>query len=53
MTQSQLIRKSFTLTARDVEMIKLIREKCGFVSESEALRAALRFFYEHAACVKT
>jgi hypothetical protein len=48
---TQIIRRSFTLTTKDMEMIKLIREKCGFVSDSEALRAVLRFFYERAPCM--
>jgi len=28
-------------------------EKCGYVSDSEALRSIIRFFYEHAPCLKT
>jgi len=49
---TQIVRKSFTLTQKDLEIIKLAVEKCGFVSESEALRAIIRFFAEHAPCLK-
>jgi len=50
---TQIVRKSFTLTQKDLEIIKLAVEKCGFVSESEALRAIIRYFAEHAPCLKT
>jgi Arc/MetJ-type ribon-helix-helix transcriptional regulator len=48
-----IVRKSFSLTQRDVEIIRQIVDKCGYVSDSEALRAALRYFAEHAPCLKT
>ena len=48
-----LIRKTFTLTEKDVATLKAIVEKCGFVSDSEALRAVLRFYAEHAQCLKS
>ena len=47
-----LIRKTITLTEKDVATLKMIIEKCGFVSESEALRAAIRYFSENAPCLK-
>jgi len=50
---ARVIRKSFTLTDRDIEVIKLTVEKCGFVSDSEALRAIIRFYFEHAPCLKS
>ena len=53
MTKAAVIRKSFTLTERDIEIIKLAIEKCGFVSDSEALRAMIRFFAERAQCLQT
>jgi Arc/MetJ-type ribon-helix-helix transcriptional regulator len=53
MTKAAVIRKSFTLTERDIEVIKAAVEKCGFVSDSEALRAIIRFYLEHAPCLKS
>jgi len=52
MTTQGIIKKTFSLTAKDVEIIETVRERCGYVSDSEALRAILRFFYEHAPCLK-
>jgi hypothetical protein len=52
-TKVAVVRKTFTLTERDVEIIKLAVEKCGYVGDSEALRAIIRFFAEHAPCLKT
>ena len=49
----KIARKSFTLTERDIEVIKAAVEKCGFVSDSEALRAIIRFYFEHAPCLKS
>ena len=48
-----IVRKTFTLTKKDVEIIKLAVEKCGFVSDSEALRAMIRFFAERAQCLQS
>jgi Arc/MetJ-type ribon-helix-helix transcriptional regulator len=50
---TQVIRRSFTLTERDIAMLKAIVEKCGFVSESEALRYIIRYFFENAPCLKS
>jgi Arc/MetJ-type ribon-helix-helix transcriptional regulator len=50
---TQIVRRSFTLTQKDLEIIKLAVEKCGYVSDSEALRAIIRFYAEHAPCLKT
>jgi len=47
-----VVRRTFTLTEKDIEIIKLVVEKCGFVSESEALRSILRFYAEYAPCLK-
>jgi hypothetical protein len=52
MTQT-IVRKTFTLTQRDLEIIKTVTEKCGFVSESEALRHIIRYFFENAPCLKS
>jgi hypothetical protein len=49
---TRLIRRSFTLSEKDVATLKMITERCGFVTESEALRAAIKFYAEHASCVK-
>ena len=48
-----IVRKTFTLTERDVAIIRDVIKKCGYVSDSEALRAILRFYSEHAPCLKT
>jgi len=48
----RVIRKTFTLTEKDIAVIKAAMEKCGYVSDSEALRSIIRFFYEHAPCLK-
>jgi Arc/MetJ-type ribon-helix-helix transcriptional regulator len=53
MTKAAVIRKSFTLTERDIEIIKLAIERCGYVSDSEAIRAVIRYFFEHAPCLKS
>jgi Arc/MetJ-type ribon-helix-helix transcriptional regulator len=50
---TQIIRRSFTLTEKDVEIIKVAVEKCGFMNDSEALRAMIKFYAEHARCFKT
>jgi len=47
-----VVRKTFTLTEKDIATLKMIIERCGFVSDSEALRAILRFYAEHAPCLK-
>ena len=46
-----IVRKTFTLTERDIQVIRDAVKKCGFVSDSEALRAILRFYAEHASCM--
>jgi Arc/MetJ-type ribon-helix-helix transcriptional regulator len=50
MTQ-KVVKRSFSLTQKDIEIIRLAVEKCGFVSESEALRNMIRYFAEHAPCM--
>jgi Arc/MetJ-type ribon-helix-helix transcriptional regulator len=52
MTQT-IIRKTFTLTEKDLQILKSAIERCGYVSDSEALRAIIRFYAEHAPCLKT
>jgi Arc/MetJ-type ribon-helix-helix transcriptional regulator len=52
MTQ-RVVRRSFTLTEKDLETLRQAVEKCGYVSDSEALRAIIRFFAEHAQCLKS
>jgi len=46
-----IVRKTFTLTERDVQIIRNAIKKCGYVSDSEVLRAILRFYEEHAPCM--
>jgi hypothetical protein len=49
-----LIKKTFSLTDQDIKLIKFVKKTCGFVSDSEALRAMIRFFANNAPCmVKT
>jgi Arc/MetJ-type ribon-helix-helix transcriptional regulator len=52
-TEKRIVRRSFTLTEKDLETLRLAVEKCGFVSDSEALRAMIRFFAERAQCIQT
>jgi len=49
----KVVRRSFTLTEKDVEILRTVAERCGFVSDSEALRAMIRFYFEHAPCLKS
>jgi hypothetical protein len=53
MTRVAVIRKTFTLTEKDIEIIKAAMERCGYVSDSEALRVMIRYFFEHAPCLKS
>ena len=48
-----IVRKTFTLTERDIQIIRDAIKKCGFVSDSEALRAIIKFFEQNAPCLKT
>jgi len=50
---TRVIKRGVSLTEKDIEILKTIREKCGFVSDSEALRAIIRFFEQHAPCLKS
>ena len=52
-TEKRVVRRSFSLTEKDLEVIKLAVERCGFVSDSEALRTIIRFYAEHAQCLKS
>jgi len=46
-----VVRRTFTLTEKDIEILKAVVKKCGYVSDSEALRAIIRFFAERAPCM--
>jgi len=48
---TRVVKRSFSLTERDMEILRLVVEKCGFVSDSEALRHIIRFFEQHAPCM--
>jgi metal-responsive CopG/Arc/MetJ family transcriptional regulator len=50
---TRVVRRSVSLTERDLEIINVIKQKCGYVSDSEALRAIIRFYAEHAPCLKS
>jgi Arc/MetJ-type ribon-helix-helix transcriptional regulator len=52
MTQA-VIRKTFTLTQKDIQVIRQAVKNCGYVSDSEALRAIIKFYYENAPCMAT
>jgi uncharacterized membrane protein len=49
---TRVVRRNFSLSAKDLELIEMIRERCGYVTDSEALRAIIRYFAEHALCMK-
>jgi Arc/MetJ-type ribon-helix-helix transcriptional regulator len=51
--EKRVIRRSFSLTEKDLEIIKLVVERCRYLSDSEALRNIIRFYAEHAPCLKT
>jgi Arc/MetJ-type ribon-helix-helix transcriptional regulator len=46
-----VVRRTFTLTEKDIEILKAVVKKCGYVSDSEALRAIIRFFADRAPCM--
>jgi Arc/MetJ-type ribon-helix-helix transcriptional regulator len=50
---SRTVRKTFTLTPKDIEVIKTAMQKCGYVSDSEAIRAIIKFYAENAHCIKS
>ncbi len=47
------VMKSFTLSEADLAIIKAAVEKCGFLSDSEAIRAMIKHFADSATCMKT
>jgi Arc/MetJ-type ribon-helix-helix transcriptional regulator len=49
--RAAIVRRTFTLTEKDIEILKAVVKKCGYVSDSEALRAIIRFFAERASCM--
>jgi metal-responsive CopG/Arc/MetJ family transcriptional regulator len=51
--EKRVVRRSFSLTEKDLETLKQVVERCGYVSDSEAIRAIIRFYAEHAQCIKT
>ena len=48
----KVIRKSFTISEIDLAVIKAAVRRCGFFSDSEALRAIIKYFAENAPCLK-
>jgi len=50
---TKVVKRSFSLTEKDLEIINTVKEKCGFVSDSEALRHIIRFFEQHSPCLKS
>jgi len=51
--ESRAVRKSFTISELDAATIKTVMRRCGYFSESEALRAIIKYFAENAPCIKT
>ena len=51
--KGQTVRKTFTLSELDLAIIKAVVEKCGFLSDSEAIRAMIKHFADSASCMKT
>lgn len=47
------VRKTFTLSELDLAIIKIAVKKCGFLSESEAIRAMIKHFADNMPCLKT
>jgi len=48
----KVVRKSFTISEIDLDIIKAAVKRCGFLSDSEALRAIIKYFAENAPCLK-
>ena len=48
----KVVRKSFTISEIDLVVIKTAVRRCGFFSDSEALRAIIKYFAENAPCLK-
>lgn len=46
------VKKSFTISELDLAVIKAAVKNCGFISDSEALRAIIKHFAETAPCLK-
>jgi len=49
---AKVVRKSFTISELDLAVIKTAVRRCGFFSDSEALRAIIKYFAENAPCLK-
>ena len=47
------VRKTFTVSEVDLAIIRAAVEKCGFLSDSEAIRAMIKHFADSAPCLKT
>ena len=51
-SNAKSVRKSFTISQVDLAVIKTAVKECGFLSDSEALRAIIKYFAENAPCMK-
>jgi hypothetical protein len=49
---AKTVKKSFTISELDLAVIKTAVRRCGFLSDSEALRAIIKHFAETAPCLK-
>ena len=50
--KKRTIKKTFVLSELDVAIIKTAAKKCGYFSDSETLRAIIKYFADNAPCFK-
>jgi len=50
--KGRTIKKTFALSEVDLAIIKAAVNKCGYFSDSEALRAMIKHFADNAPCLK-
>ena len=50
--KTRTIKKTFVLSEVDLAVIKTAVKKCGYFSDSEALRAIIKYFADNAPCLK-
>jgi len=50
--KARTIKKTFVLSEVDVAVVKAAVRKCGYFSDSEAIRAMIKYFADNASCLK-
>ena len=50
--ERKTIKKTFVLSEVDVAVVKAAVKKCGYFSDSEALRAMIKYFADNAPCLR-